>query len=198
VKKSVIIAALMLFSGISSASSEKFTISGGLDYDPIAKLEYPNTYQATQEIVDNVYWEVGLFYNMPTGFRVGTIFDFYGKSFNRIYSGKTDLSSIGIGILGDFAFDITESGRTKLLGAMETGYSNLKDKNEFNSQSAGALWVAGYGGVRYFFRSRLYMEMDLRAKWQRFDFSGVPGKIYDFSGTTLRLAVGYSFFERKL
>ena len=51
--------AIRAFNGVSAGI--------GMEYIPTAKLSYPNSGGAEYEIVDNVTWEPGLYYNFATG-----------------------------------------------------------------------------------------------------------------------------------
>lgn len=175
------------FSGISAGV--------GMEYNPIAKLTYPNS-GAEYEIVDNVTWEPGIYYNFATGFRTGTFLDYYSKTFDPGGTiAKSKLSSWGIGLLGDYAYEMTVSGRTLLIGGMEIGYGEFTDDNENARRTGGSVWIAGIGGLRYYFTPSFSMELDYRIKWHQYDLSGEPAKSYDFSGSTVRISVGYSLYS---
>jgi len=189
-----IIAAILSFPSFAKAFNG-VSVSIGVEYDPIAKLEYVGGNQPGLDIVDNFAWESGLFYHFPAGFRAGTFFSYYVKKIARGDTRSSDLSSWGIGILGDYGLEITESGRTLLVGGMEAGFGKLTDKNEFSDRSRGAVWVAGIGGIRYFFTRAFSVEMDYRMKWLQYDFTDEPRKNYDFSGSTLRLILEYGIYS---
>ncbi len=180
--------AIQAFSGVSAAMA--------IEYNPIAKLSYPNSGGAEYEIVDNVTWEPGVYYNFATGFRAGTFFSLYNKTFD---SGGTvpryRLLSWGIGLLGDYAHELTESGRTLLISGMEIGYGEFTDDNVNSKRSSGSVWIAGIGGLRYYFTPGLSMELDYRIKWHQYDLTGTPAKSYDFSGSTIRISMSYGFYS---
>jgi len=162
----------------------------------MAKLSYPNSAGAEYEIVDNVAWEPGLYYNFATGFRTGTFFNLYNKTFDSIGTEpKSRLSSWGIGLLGDYAYEMTDSGRSFLIGGMEIGYGEFTDDNENAKRTSGSVWVAGIGGLRFYFTPSFSMEFDYRIKWHQYDLSGTPAKSYDFSGSTIRISVGYGLYS---
>jgi len=187
-------AAIISFPAVTEAFNG-ISVNIGVEYDPIAKLEYVNGNQPAQDIVDNIAWEPGLFYHFPAGFRAGTFFSYYMKKIARGDTRSSDLSSWGIGVLGDYGFELTESGRTFLVGGMEAGFGRLTDKNEFSDKTNGGVWVAGFGGIRYYFTRAFSMEMDFRMKWLQYDFTDAPKKNYDFSGSTLRLTFGYGIYS---
>ena len=168
----------------------------GMEYIPIAKLSYPNSGGAAYEIVDNVTWEPGVYYNFATGFRTGTFLNIYGKTYDPGGTvPKSRLSSWGIGILGDYAHELTESGGTLLIAGMEIGYGEFTDDNVNSKRSNGSMWVAGVGGLRYYFTPGLSMEFDYRIKWHQYDLTGTPAKTYDFSGSTIRISMSYGFYS---
>jgi hypothetical protein len=81
---------------------------------------------------------------------------------------------------------------------MDTGYSRFKDSNDFSNRSDNSYWASFLAGIRYFFSARYYFEFDYRVKWQEFELTGDPvPKRFDFSGSSLRLALGYGFFSQK-
>jgi hypothetical protein len=176
------------FNGVSAGMA--------MEYNPIAKLSYPNSGDAEYEIVDNITWEPGVYYNFSTGFRAGTFFNLYNKTLD--IGGtvpRSKLSSWGLGMLGDYAYELTESGETLLVAGMEIGYSEFKDDNENTRRTSGSVWVAGIGGLRFYFTPSFSIELDYRIKWHQYDMSGMPAKIYDFSGSTIRLSVGYGLYS---
>ncbi len=179
--------AIAAFTGISAGI--------GMDYNPIAKLSYPNS-GAEYEVVDNVTWEPGIYYNFATGFRTGTFLDYYRKTYDPGGTNpKSRLSSWGIGLLGDYAYEMTVSGRALLIGGMEIGYGEFTDDNTSAKRTGGSVWVAGIGGLRFYFTSSFSMELDYRIKWHQYDLSGTPAKSYDFSGSTIRISVGYGLYS---
>lgn len=166
-----------------------------MEYNPIAKLSYPNS-GAEYEIVDNVTWEPGIYYNFASGFRTGTFVDYYTKTFDPGGTiAKSRLSSWGIGLLGDYAYEMTVSGRTLLIGGMEIGYGEFTDDSASAKRTGGSVWIAGIGGVRFYFTPAFSMELDYRIKWHQYDLSGEPAKSYDFSGSTIRISVGYGLYS---
>ncbi len=179
---------LRAFNGVSAGMA--------MEYNPIAKLSYPNSGDTEYEIVDNITWEPGVYYNFSTGFRAGSFFSLYNKTFD---SGSTEprseLSSWGIGLIGDYAYEMTDSGRSLLIGGMEIGYGEFTFDNANARRSSGSVWVAGIGGLRYYFTSSFSMELDYRIKWHQYDLSGEPAKSYDFSGSTIRISVGYGLYS---
>ena len=189
----VCIMALAGYAGARAAEGTSVVI--GMEYNPLAKLSYQNGSDQEYEIVDNISWEPGVYYNFTTGFRTGAFFQYYRKNTNPTGTTELRLSSWGIGILTDYGYEMTESGRTLLVAGMEAGYGEFTDKNDFSNRTGGALWVAGLGGIRYYFTPGFCMELDYRIKWDQYDLPGTPSKSYDFSGSTLRLSLGYSIFS---
>jgi hypothetical protein len=176
------------FNGVSAGMA--------LEYNPIAKLSYPNSGDAEYEIVDNITWEPGVYYNFSTGFRAGTFFDLYKKTLDMGGTvSRSKLSSWGIGMLGDYAYEMTESGGSLLVAGMEIGYGEFKDDNEHAKRSGGSVWVAGIGGLRFYFTPSFSIELDYRIKWHQYDMTGTPAKSYDFSGSTIRISVGYGLYS---
>ncbi|MEE9553562.1 MAG: outer membrane beta-barrel protein [candidate division Zixibacteria bacterium] len=193
----IIVLAVIGIHAAEAASFNGYSISLGMEYNPIAKLDYENDSQIDLDVVDNITWEPGVYFSHPNGFRVGVIFAYYGKTIDRGDTRIAELSSWGVGVLGDYGYDMTESGKTFLVGGMEAGYGELTDKNEFAERTRGGVWIAGLGGIRYYFSRALSMEMDFRIKFLRYDFTEVPLKSYDFSGPTIRITLGYGIYSSK-
>jgi opacity protein-like surface antigen len=189
--------ALILFLAISNCrAAGGFSIGAGLIYNPTAKLEYFRNHEADYQIVDNIVWEPRLIYDFENGFRGGVRAGFYKK---RIFPGgstRSDITFWNLGFLGEYGYEITETGRTLVLGGMEIGYGNLTDKSNLNSATAGSFGVAAFGGVRHLFSRRISLQLDYRLGWLEFDLGGVPEKKYNYSGSGLRLAVDYQFHFR--
>lgn len=175
------------FSGVSAGMA--------MEYNPVAKLSYPNSGGAEYEIVDNITWEPGIYYNFADGFRTGAFFNHYRKRINPGGMSKSKLSSWGIGMLGDYAYEMTESGGTLLIAGMEIGYGEFKDDNEHAKRSSGSVWIAGIGGLRYYLTPGLSMEFDYRIKWHQYDLTGTPAKTFDFSGSTIRISMSYGLYS---
>jgi hypothetical protein len=193
----IILVLALVFPALCHAS-RGFSIGLGTEYSPISSVEFGNPDVLRYEIYDNLSIESGLYYNYGSGFRTGAIISIFSKSVN---TGNTDsdISSWGIGVLGDYEFEITESGGTRLVFGMDTGYSKFKE-NSYTNRNDESYWAAFFGGVRYFFSTRYFFEFDYRMKWQEFDLlgipaTGIPDKTYKFSGSSLRLALGYGFFS---
>jgi hypothetical protein len=187
---SAIFLLLLRFVGISSAD---VVIGLGMDYTPIAKLEYVNNPDADFEIVDNIDWQARGFYGFGNGLRAGLFFDYYRKRIHPAAFTTDDLSKWGIGLLGDYGYEITESGNTQLVGGMETGYGELTDKESLASMTAGSIWVAGLAGVRFVLTYNIWLEFDYRLSWLEFELNGPIPKKYLFSGSSLRLSLEYPF-----
>lgn len=163
----------------------------GLEYNPIARLDYGNQGLPGQDVVDNISLEPGIYASFATGLRAGVFLPYYRKTLDRSDSRTAKLSAWGIGLTGDYGLEITESGRTLLVAGIEAGYSELTDKNEFNERTRGGVWVAGLGGIRHYFNRVVSFEVDFRVKWLEYDFPQIPQKSYDYSGPTLRVSLGY-------
>lgn len=176
-------------------AAEGASVVMAVEYSPLARLSYENGSDLEYEIVDNISWEPGVYYNFSTGFRTGAFFQYYRKKINPSGTTELRLSSWGIGILTDYGYEITESGRTLLVAGMEAGYGELTDENDFSDRTGGSLWIAGVLGLRYSFTQDLSLELDYRIKWHQYDLSGEPAKSYDYSGSALRLSVGYRIFS---
>ncbi len=172
------------------------SVGMALEYNPIAKLSYPSSWGAEYEIVDNITWEPGVYYNFSTGFRAGTFFSLYNKTFESVGAEpESRLSSWGFGLLGDYGYEMTDSGRSLLIAGMEIGYGEFTYDNQDAKRSSGSVWVAGIGGLRYYFTPVFSIEFDYRIKWHQYDMTGTPAKSYDFSGSTLRISVGYGLYS---
>lgn len=181
----------------SARSFDGVVASLGFEYIPIARLEYVDQSGISQDVVDNITWEAGFYYAFPEGLRVGSVISYYAKRIARSDTRNTDLNSWAISLTGDYGYEMTESGRTLLVGGMEIGYGQMTDKNEFNHRSAGAVSIAGIGGIRHYFSKVISMEIDFRMKWQQYEFSGIPRKNYDYSGPNLRFNLACGIFASK-
>lgn len=165
----------------------------GLNYIPIARLEYKLNPDADFEIVDNVFWKPRLFYDFGNGFTTGIVTEIYSKSIKPAGSTKYDLSSWNLGAYGDYGYEITDSGHALLVGGMEIKYGQFTEKVYFGSRTAGAIGIAALAGFRYFFSEPLSMEFDYRIGWQEFDIVNRSEKKYAFSGSSIQLYLGYGF-----
>ena len=196
-KTTLILASVIIFYSNPAIHAFNGVSAGiGMEYIPIAKLSYPNSGGAEYEIVDNVTWEPGVYYNFATGFRTGTFFSLYNKTFESVGAEpRSRLSSWGIGLLGDYAYEMTDSGRSLLIAGMEIGYGEFTYDNQNAKRTSGSVWIAGVGGVRYYFTPGLSMEFDYRIKWHQYDLTGTPAKTYDFSGSTIRISMSYGFYS---
>lgn len=185
--------------GVYAAIAEGagYSVGLGIEYNPIARLDYINESQIDLDVVDNVALEPGIYYSLSNGFRAGVIYSIYSKKVTRSDTRIADLSSWGIGLLGDYGYEMTESGMTLLVGGMEAGYGELTDKNEFSERTRGGVWIAGLGGIRHYFTQAISFEMDFRVKWLQYDFSEIPEKRYDFSGSTIRMTLSYGIYSSK-
>lgn len=190
-----VFAVLIMFTIIAqeACAARGFSIGLGTEYMPLSSVEFGNPVVNRYEIYDNMSIESGVYYNFNSGFRIGTIVSLFSKSINTGTS-SSDISSWGVGILGDYQYEITESGSTRLVLGMDSGYSKFKESS-FTDRSDESYWASLFGGVRYFFSSRYFFEFDYRMKWQEFDLLGTPPKAFKFSGSSLRLALGYGFFS---
>jgi hypothetical protein len=186
---------VLLFYFRATFAAEGFSIGLGTEYLPLSKVEYGNPVVSSYEIYDNMSVETGLYYNFDAGFRTGVIVTLFSKSINPGNS-SSDISLWGAGFLGDYEYELTESGSTRLVLGMDTGYSRFKE-NSITDRSDDSYWAAFFGGIRYFFSTRYFFEFDYRMKWQEFNLVGVPYKAFKFSGSSLRLALGYGFFSDK-
>lgn len=176
-------------------ASQGMSVGVGTDYLPLSKVEYGNPAQNSYDIYDNLFVEGGLYYNFDTGFRVGSILSLFGRTVTLGGNSPSDISSWGVGLLGDYEYSISESGGTNLVLGIDSGYGKFKDSNEFSKRSDGSYWIAAFGGLRYFFNPRYFMEIDYRMKWLEYDLAGAPVYTkFDLSGSSLRLALGYGFY----
>ena len=182
---------MILFPGASAMGD--LVIGLGLEYIPMAKLQYANNPAADYEIVDNLDWQARGFYDFGNGFRAGLLFDIYRKRIHPAPFTTDDLSKWGIGLVGDYGYGITESGNTLLVGGMETGYGELTDEELSSSKTGGSIWVSGLAGVRFVLTYNIWLELDYRLSWLEFELNGSFPKKYLFSGSSLRLSLEYPF-----
>jgi hypothetical protein len=180
------------------SASEGISIGLGTDYLPLGKVEFGNPIQNSYDFYDNMFVETGFYYNFNTGFRIGGLLTLFSRNINPGGNSSSDISSWGVGALGDYEYSISESGSTNLVLGIDSGYSKFKDSNDFAKRTDNSYWVAAFGGLRYFFNTRYFLEIDYRMKWQEFSLAGNPvDKSFDFSGSSLRLALGYGFFSHQ-
>lgn len=192
--RTILISAIMCISR-AAIGSQGLSIGLGTEYLPLSKVEYGNPAQNSYDIYDNLFVEGGLYYNFDTGFRVGSILSLFGRTVTLGGNSPSDISAWGIGLLGDYEYSISESGSTNLVMGLDSGYSKFKDSNEFSRRSGDSYWVGIFGGLRYYFSPRYSLEIDYRVKWLEFNLAGDPVyTTFDFSGSSLRLALGYGFF----
>jgi hypothetical protein len=180
-----------LFVLAASSVQAGVTIGLGMDYTPIARMRYVNNADLEFEIFDNVAWQGQAFYEFGNGLRVGNYFALYQKRFQPSGSSSIDLSQWSVGILGDYGYEITDSGSTRLVGGMETGYGELTDQSATVMTTAGSIWVAGIVGVRFKIAYGIFCELDYRLIWLEYDINSFNPKKYLFSGSSLRLALEY-------
>ena len=109
-------------------AAEGISIGLGTEYLPLSKVEYGNPVVSSYEIYDNMSVETGLYYNFDAGFRTGVIVTLFSKSINPGNS-SSDISLWGAGFLGDYEYELTESGSTRLVLGMDTGYSKFKENS---------------------------------------------------------------------
>jgi len=193
-KAAVQISLIILLTTYAAIASQGISIGIGIEYMPVGKIEYGNPPTGNRyEFYDNMSVESGLYYNFETGFRTGAFLSLLSKN-TELTNSTVDISYWGVGLLGDYEYEITETGTTRLVFGFDSGYGKFNDKNDNGVRSDESFWVAGFGGVRYFFSDRYFFEFDYRMKWQEFNLSGVPEKAYLFSGSNLRIALGYGFF----
>ena len=179
---------------VSTVTAKKgIGVGLGLNYIPIARLEYKLNPEANFEIVDNIFWKPRLFYEFGNGFSAGIISEIYRKSIKPSGSTRYDLSCWSLGAYGDYGYEITESGRTLLVGGMEIKYGQFSGKVYFGSKSAGAVGITALAGIRHYFSEPLSMEFDYRIGWQEFDIVNRSEKKYVFNGSSLQLYFGYGF-----
>jgi hypothetical protein len=182
--------ALLSFPAVSLAYAG-VTLGLGLDYTPIAKVQYVENPDLDYELVDNIAWQGSAFYDFGNGLRAGAIFDIYKKKIRQSDYRYVNLSEWGIGAVGDYAYDITESGNTFLVAGMEGGYGELSDKSASPKISAGSIWVGGLAGIRFHITYDFWCEIDYRLIWREYELNAAAVKKYLFSGSSLRLALEY-------
>jgi hypothetical protein len=163
----------------------------GLDYTPIVQLSYIENPNLDYEIVDNVTWQGRAFCNFGNGFRAGGLFEIYNKSLSPGGFSVIDLSAWGVGLVGDYAYDITESGNTLLVAGMETGYGELTQKASDTKKTAGSVWIGGLGGIRFLIAFNVRCEVDYRITFLEYEIKGAVSRKYSFSGSSLRLVLEY-------
>jgi hypothetical protein len=180
-----------IYSGALAKEGIRFGL--GFDYVPIVKLEYSRSTDANLEIVDNIIWQGRLSYDFGNGFKTGVLFDYYPKTFHPGPFRTTDLTLWGIGLTGDYGYEMTESGHALLVGGAELGYAHLTDKSGASSGKTGSFWISGLAGLRFFVFRTLWLEGDYRLSFQELGPLSVIEKKYIFSGSSLRFMMEYPF-----
>ncbi|OGC93763.1 MAG: hypothetical protein A2W25_06520 [candidate division Zixibacteria bacterium RBG_16_53_22] len=185
----------LLFAAISAGAG--VTLGLGLDYTPIVNLQYVNNPDLDYEIVDNIAWQGRAFYDFENGFRAGGIFDYLRKSSGEGGFRSIELSQWGIGLVGEYGYEITETGNTILVGGMETGYGELSDKTNSPTVTAGSIWIGGLAGLRFHVTHNFWCELAYRFIWLEFEINSPNLKKYLFSGSSLRLTLEYPLLSNR-
>ena len=167
-------------------------VSAGLEYAPKADLRYDGNSWSDYQIVDNITWLGQVDYVIGQGFQVGMSFGYYDKKGVDDVT-PTHLSLRMLSLRGEYGYELTESGRTLLVSSMGIGYASLVDKNDIQSRKTTSTYIEALAGVRRFLTRNLHFEVDFRIKYMQFHFQSAPRKSYDYSGTGLKLLVGYRF-----
>lgn len=172
-------------------ASEGIRLGAGFDYIPIAKLEYESNLQAKTEIFDNIIWQGRASYDFGNGLKSGILFDYLAKSYSPGPFRKSDLTLWGIGLIGDYGYELTDTGHALLVGGAELGYAHLTDNSGGSSGKAGSFWIAGIAGLRFLIFRKIWLESDYRLTFQEFGPLGTLEKKYLLSGSGLRLFLEY-------
>ncbi len=172
-------------------ASEGIRLGIGFDYIPVAKLEYESNSQAKTDIFDNIIWQGKASYDFGNGLKSGILFNYLSKSFSPGPFRKSDLTLWGVGLTGDYGYEITDSGHALLVAGAELGYAHLTDKSGGSSGKAGSFWMAGIAGLRFLIFRRIWLESDYRLAFQEFGPFGTLEKKYLLSGSGLRLLLEY-------
>jgi hypothetical protein len=184
--------AIIIFMLIAfSAASAGITIGLGFDYIPFVKMQYVNNPSLDLDIVDNIAWHGRVIYDFENGLRAGSIFNYYKKGTDENGFRSIKLTQWGIGLTGDYSYDITESGTTFLVGGMETGYGELSDRTAPPAVTVGSIWVGGLAGLRFHVVQNFWCELDYRLIYLEYEINGPIPKKYLFSGSSLRLTLEY-------
>jgi hypothetical protein len=186
------VAVFILAPGINA---QGVSVGIGMEYLPSAKIQFGNPSNYEAEFYDNLSFETGVYWNFPAGFRLGPIFNYYKKTVTTNASTPSDLSAWGLGVIGDFAFEITESGGTLIVTGFKSGYGQLSDDNEILSRSAGSIWISGLGGMRFRIASNYCIEADYLLGWSQYDLTGEPEKSFKFTGSKLSISLCYNIFN---
>jgi hypothetical protein len=165
----------------------------GFDYIPVIKLEYSHSTDENPEIVDNLIWQGHLSYDFGNGFKTGVLLDYFPKTFHPGPFRTTDLTLWGVGLTGDYGYEMTDSGHALLVGGTEFGYAHLSDKSGTSSGKAGSFWIAGFAGLRFLIFRTLWLEGDYCISFQEFGPLGVLEKKYIFTASSLRFMLEYPF-----
>ena len=179
--------------GFSNLYAAKINLGMSMIYFPIAKLNYTHDSNTSMELVDNIFWQPEITYDLGYGFRGGAIASIYNKGFNFNSVTKMNVSILGMGATGNYGYKFTESGRTLLTLGAELGYAKLKEKAYGVSSHRGSTWVAGYVGMRYIMLRRVSFELDYRLSRLEFHIPKSTEWKYKFSGNSLKLTLAYEF-----
>ncbi len=183
--------ALFVLALSPTRASEGIRLGAGFDYIPVANLKYESNSQAKTEIFDNIIWQGRASYDFGNGLKSGILFDYLSKSYSPGPFRKSDLTLWGIGLTGDYGYELTDTGHALLVVGSELGYAHLTDESGGSSGKAGSFWIAGIAGLRFLIFRKIWLESDYRLAFQEFGPLGTLEKKYLLSGSGLRLFLEY-------
>jgi hypothetical protein len=179
--------------GFSNLYAAKINLGMSMIYFPTAKISYTYSSNAGYELVDNIFWQPEITYDLGYGVKVGVIASIYKKGYNYDSVTRKNVSLLEAGVTGNYGYRFTESGRTLLTLGAELGYAQLTEKAYGASGHKGSAWMAGYVGMRYIMFRSASLELDYRLSRLEFDIAKSPARKYNFSGNSLKLTLGYEF-----
>jgi hypothetical protein len=191
-KRICLLVSVAIALGFSYIHAAKVDIGMSMIYFPLARLDYTYSPNAGYELVDNLFWQPEVTYNLGHGFRIGAIASIYKRGFNYNSVTRKNVSLTGIGIIGNYAYSFTEAGHTFLTLGAETGYAMLHERS-FGVSTSGSAWMAGYVGMKYIIYRGASVEIDYRLSRLEFDIKKTPERKYKFNGNSLKLTLGYEF-----
>ncbi len=189
--------AISLFSYSNCKANNGFSIDASFDYYPVAKLSYINSNIGSYEYYDNMTYGLGVNYHFASGFGIGASYDIYRKELSDYGNSHSRLSINGVTFSGDYGYEITESGNLLLMAGIEMGLDRFTDQNDVWNRSKNAFNIGGLGGLRYFIKNKVYADFDVVYRWNEYSIKSNPKMKYQYSGTVLKLSIGWLLFSRE-
>jgi len=193
--KSTLLIMSALIISYANSYSRSIYLSGGICYEPVGKLDYPQRGGPKTEFYDIIKYEIGPFIKLNRDFQLGITVGYSKKGIDPGGNTHSDLTIWDVNLISEYGYEFTESGRAVIVLGAETNYGHLADDGGYGTVSGGGFGVAGIIGWRYKISKKSLIEMDYRFSQKEISLKGDPEKTYEFSGSTIRLLFGYTIFN---